>query len=53
MRSSKKSKVEINGEIAYASQKPWIMSASVKDNILFTLPYDDAKFNRVIHYASL
>ena len=29
------------------------MSATVKDNITFTLPYDDAKFNRVIHYASL
>ena len=28
-------KIQINGSIAYAAQKPWIISASVKSNILF------------------
>lgn len=47
------SRVFINGKIAYSAQKPWIMSASVKDNITFESPYDEEKFKRVIHYASL
>ena len=25
----------------------------MRDNIVFTCPYDEVKFNRVIHYASL
>jgi ABC-type multidrug transport system fused ATPase/permease subunit len=43
----------INGSIAYSSQKPWIMSATVRDNITFESPYNEDKFNRVLHYASL
>jgi len=34
------SRVTINGKIAYSAQKPWIMSASVKDNITFESSYD-------------
>jgi ABC-type multidrug transport system fused ATPase/permease subunit len=31
-------KFAINGTIAYCSQKPWIMSGSIKDNIIFGNP---------------
>lgn len=40
MKGAKNSMIEINGSIAYAPQKPWIMSGSLKDNITFTLPYE-------------
>lgn len=53
MRCGPQTKIQINGSIAYAAQKPWIMSATVKENITFSLPYDDFKFKQVIHYASL
>ncbi|CAM5999716.1 unnamed protein product [Sphagnum balticum] len=53
MRAGEEAKIEINGSIAYASQKPWIMSCSVRDNITFSLSYNSEKFRNVVHYASL
>lgn len=41
----KNSKITINGTIAYSSQKAWIMSGTVKDNITFFQPYDEKRFN--------
>lgn len=40
MKASEDAVIHINGSISYASQKPWIMSSTVRDNITFTLPYD-------------
>lgn len=45
--------IKINGSLAYCPQKPWIMSGTVKDNILFCKPYDQKKLERAIHYACL
>lgn len=39
MRDGGGSKVALNGKIAYASQKPWILSGSVRENILFGSPF--------------
>ena len=46
-------KIEINGDVAFCPQKPWILSGTVKDNILFFLPYDEGKFKKVVYYAGL
>lgn len=40
MVSENDSKIYVSGKIAYCPQKPWIMSATVKNNITFTLPYN-------------
>jgi len=53
MLADKEARVTINGSIAYSSQKPWIMSATVKDNIIFQSNFDDNKFNKAIYHASL
>ena len=45
--------ISINGSIAFCSQKPWIMSGTVKENIMFFLPFEEEKFNKVIYYAGL
>ena len=40
--------VSVRGTIAYASQNPWIMSATVRDNILFSHEYDETFYNLVL-----
>ena len=36
--------VFVNGSIAYASQVPWIMSDTIRNNILFGKPYNAKKY---------
>lgn len=43
----------LNGEVCFVPQKPWIFNGSVKDNILFTAPYDENKFLDVIKFSCL
>jgi len=46
-------KVSKNGTIAYIPQEAFMMNATIKDNILFGLPYDEEKFNEVIKICEL
>ncbi|TVY65766.1 ATP-dependent bile acid permease, partial [Lachnellula suecica] len=39
--------------IAFVSQTPWIENASIKDNILFGLPYDEIRYNKVLAASAL
>ena len=39
--------------MAYHAQQAWILNATVKDNILLGLPYDEAQLNRAIDAACL
>ncbi|KAL7939657.1 P-loop containing nucleoside triphosphate hydrolase protein [Trichoderma chlorosporum] len=41
------------GSVAYVAQTPWLESASFRDNILFGLPYDEARYGRVIDACAL
>lgn len=41
------------GRVAYCSQVPWIMAASLKDNILFQAPFDKERYNSVINACAL
>lgn len=43
----------LKGKVAYAAQSPWILNASVRDNILFGLPMDEEKYERVIRACQL
>ena len=47
------SSIIVNGCIAYGPQKPWTMSDTLKDNILFNLPEDETRLEQAIHFASL
>ncbi|ESZ94394.1 putative ABC bile acid transporter [Sclerotinia borealis F-4128] len=39
--------------IAFVAQIPWIENASIKDNILFGLPLDEGRYQKVIEYCAL
>ncbi|KAG6861347.1 hypothetical protein C0995_001326 [Termitomyces sp. Mi166 len=41
------------GSIAYAPQNPWILSATVRENILFSHEYDETFYNLVIEACAL
>ncbi|KAF3185496.1 hypothetical protein TWF225_005271 [Orbilia oligospora] len=43
----------LSGSTAYVSQIPWIENATIKDNILFCLPFDEKRYNEVIRVCSL
>ncbi|XP_026793420.3 ATP-binding cassette sub-family C member 12 isoform X1 [Pangasianodon hypophthalmus] len=45
--------VSINGTLAYVSQQAWIFHGTVQDNILMGEPFDQDRYNRVIHACSL
>ncbi|KAJ2466825.1 Multidrug resistance-associated protein 1 [Coemansia sp. RSA 2337] len=43
----------IFGSIGYVSQKPWIMNATFRDNILLGNEYDEERYNRTIEACAL
>ncbi|KIJ55549.1 hypothetical protein M422DRAFT_199806 [Sphaerobolus stellatus SS14] len=45
--------VVVSGSIAYCPQTPWIMSASVRDNILFSHAYDPEFYEMVLDACAL
>jgi len=48
-----KPKIEINGNVAYLSQKPWVINDTVKNNILFERPYDADAYKEAIRGSCL
>jgi ATP-binding cassette subfamily C (CFTR/MRP) protein 4 len=44
---------EVNGTVFYVSQEPWIISATIEQNILFGKQYVKNKFDEIINVCSL
>ena len=44
---------KLKGSVAYLGQKPWIMNATVKENILLGREYDEDFFNKCLRYSAL
>ncbi|KAF8436032.1 hypothetical protein L210DRAFT_3632182 [Boletus edulis BED1] len=45
--------VVLSGTVAYAAQNPWILSATVRENILFSHTYDESFYKLVIEACAL
>jgi len=45
--------IKLNGTIAYVAQSPWILNATLRDNILFGKPYEEEKYNEIIKACQL
>jgi ABC-type multidrug transport system fused ATPase/permease subunit len=43
----------LKGSVAFVAQTPWILNATLRDNILFGKPYDEEKYQRVIKACQL
>ncbi|EMD39557.1 hypothetical protein CERSUDRAFT_111872 [Gelatoporia subvermispora B] len=41
------------GGVAYAAQESWVQNETIRDNILFGNPYDEERYNKVIHQCAL
>ncbi|XP_063925011.1 ATP-binding cassette sub-family C member 4-like isoform X1 [Zophobas morio] len=48
-----KGNIELEGTISYASQEPWIFSASIKQNILFGEDFNRLKYLKVLKACAL
>jgi len=45
--------VEVRGSIAYVPQAAFILNATLQENVLFGLPFDEDKFNAAIRLSEL
>ena len=46
-------KVSCIGKIAYVSQTPWVYSGTVRENIVFGMPFVEEKYNKIIEVCDL
>ena len=40
------------GGVAYAAQESWVQSATIRENILFGVPYDEERYKKGTHCFS-
>ncbi|RHZ33809.1 hypothetical protein DYB26_013608, partial [Aphanomyces astaci] len=45
--------VGVSGRVAFFAQQPWIQNLTIRENILFGLPYDRVKYNNVLEACAL
>ena len=41
------------GGVAYAAQEAWVQSDTIKDNIVFGAPFDQQRYQNVLHQCAL
>ena len=46
-------RVELRGRVALCSQQPWLISGTLKENVIFGHPYDDKKFWHTLQVCGL
>lgn len=49
----KSGSISLKGSVAYAAQSPWILNATVRENILFGKPMDEERYRKVLKVCQL
>jgi ATP-binding cassette, subfamily C (CFTR/MRP), member 1 len=49
----KKDKIKLGGSLGLVQQTPWIQNDTIRENIVFGLPMDEDRYNRVIDICQL
>ena len=52
-RSSLVDEFGLTHTVAYAAQSPWLRHQTIKDNILFGYPHDEARYSAVVEACAL
>nr|GAT43190.1 ATP-binding cassette transporter [Mycena chlorophos] len=42
-----------SGGVAYAAQESWVLNETIRDNITFATPYDEARYKKVLYQCAL
>ena len=45
--------IHINGKIGYSAQIPWISNDTIRNNIIFSKPYNEEKYKKIINLCQL
>ena len=45
--------IQPKGMVGYCAQSPWIQSMSIRDNILFSSPLEEERYNKVLNACAL
>jgi ABC-type multidrug transport system fused ATPase/permease subunit len=53
LQNKDQASVCLSGTVAYCAQESWIQNATVRDNILFGQPFDQARYNAVLSVCAL
>ena len=51
--STNPASIEINGNLTYVAQKPWIVNATIKENIIFENEYDEQAYEDALTTSCL
>ena len=50
---SGKGSIILNGELSYCSQQPWVMTDTLRNNILFFKEFQEEKYNKIISICQM
>lgn len=45
--------MHLHGSIAYVPSEPWLVNATLQENIVFGMPFDERKYHAVIRACAL
>lgn len=45
--------IKVGGSISYCPQNPWIMSGTIRENILFGKAFDEERYHKVVYACAL